>query len=397
MSVPADGVDQPEGWVEIVPERAVTGGRLRELWRYRELMLVLTGRDIRVRYKQTPDCRIAFGPRSRSCSCRSSCSRAPCWGEDAPQTHCATFVEPIWSTFSVALSSLGPGFWLNAPHYLLASLIAAASGARIVAGPQQFGPVSRFEATLLRWWLRTVVDAYRTRNPLDLELLGVPPAERDERLCWDEVYSNPRVYPGQTAATRDTGAILVNLRVEDFLSRKSFHAQDLENFARVLEHIHRAMGRRFVFFSVSGPSFSDEETAFRMLREHLPDAIPLELAPPFADEYELMRFANAEGHGCVSMSFHGCLLCAIAGLPTVAVTRGGYYDYKYAEFDRYGDGAPVPVLPLAEDPPMAADVVVERLRSFDSEGSRAQRERAARAAARFYDSVVGGLDAPATQ
>ena len=290
-----------------------------------------------------------------------------------------------------------PWFWLNAPHYLLASLIAAASGARIVAGPQQFGPVSRFEATLLRWWLRTVVDAYRTRNPLDLELLGVPPAERDERLCWDEVYSNPRVYPGQTAATRDTGAILVNLRVEDFLSRKSFHAQDLENFARVLEHIHRAMGRRFVFFSVSGPSFSDDETAFRMLREHLPDAIPLELAPPFADEYELMRFANAEGHGCVSMSFHGCLLCAIAGLPTVAVTRGGYYDYKYAEFDRYGDGAPVPVLPLAEDPPTAADVVVERLRSFDSEGSRAQRERAARAAARFYDSVVGGLDAPATQ
>ena len=95
---------------------------------------------------------------------------------------------------------------------------------------------------------------------------------------------------------------------------------------------------------------------------------------------------------CISMSFHGCILSGMAGIPFIPVTDGAYYDHKYRGFDKYGDGQPVPLVELLNcDPEADASAIMEFYRHFDSRAAAGMRVQAAELMEAWYDSIAAEI------
>jgi polysaccharide pyruvyl transferase WcaK-like protein len=128
-------------------------------------------------------------------------------------------------------------------------------------------------------------------------------------------------------------------------------------------------------------------------RTHCP-GLDVSLAPRFTDEHELIRLCG-EAFGVISMSYHGCVFAMLAGVPTVPVVIGGYYDYKFRDFARYCGGQQWPVLDLSLiDPGEGARSVRQYFEEYDNGAVVRTRVEAERQRQTWYRSfaVDGALE-----
>jgi polysaccharide pyruvyl transferase WcaK-like protein len=281
----------------------------------------------------------------------------------------------------------GQWYRLNAPPYLCSASIVKRNGGRVVFGPQQYGPLAKEDARELRDVLASTVDEWRTRNTADLELLGVAEADRARRLVHDEVFSAVDLYP--SLARQSADHLLVNLRATSFDDDTELAAERYAGFAALLDRLMTASGLPVVFFGVSDGSFCDDDAAFRAIRNRVSRPDRISSIGRVEDEHALFRLAR-RAQLVVSMSFHGCILSGIAGVPFVPVTEGRYYDHKYVDFDRYAGGQGVPLLALAEiDPHGDAEKIHAYVQRFDADRIRSARIGADRQMDTFYRKVLG--------
>lgn len=275
-------------------------------------------------------------------------------------------------------------FWLNAPYYFVTSLLTRLFGGKTFFATQQYGPMTPFQTWLMKAWLRLLVSDFRARNPDCLKLLGEPDTRRE---TWDEVFSNRLLYPLATAEGEQAGThILLNLRGGDLIGRGGYTRADLAGFIDLLRKVHAATGLPYRFFAVSGTEFCEDEAAVALLQQELGGAFEANLGRIAHGQKlaELGRTAAA----CISMSFHGCILSGMAGIPFVPVTDGRYYDHKYVGFDKYGDGQRLPLIQLRECGPADADQVLHYLAHFDRAAALRQRVRAAECLEAYYDRIA---------
>lgn len=230
-------------------------------------------------------------------------------------------------------------FRLNLPPLLQTLVLARVFGVPVFFGPQQYGPQTPRQASVLRRVMRTFVRDVRARNGGCLALLGLPP----EKELYDEVFSCRVQFPVRRTPSRQDGPILLNVRGTNFLEDGS--ETGYEGLGSFLSALHERTGRSFVVFQMSGDSFCDDAAFLRKLGGAIPAKIPIEIVSKLESDQELIDLAAAAS-GCVSMSFHGCILSMIAGCPAVPITSGGYYDYKYRDFGKYSGDAEHPILDL---------------------------------------------------
>lgn len=280
----------------------------------------------------------------------------------------------------------GQWYRLNAAPYLWSARIVKKHGGRVVFGPQQYGPLTASEASELRDNLKCHVDDWRTRNTADLDVLGVAEADRGRRLVHDEVFSAVDLYPSLDRQTPQY--ILVNLRAMSFDDDRELAADHYAGFAALLDRLMSASNLPVVFFGVSDSSFCDDDAAFRAIRDRVSQPERLSSVGRVDDEHALFQLAR-KAEVVVSMSFHGCILSGIAGVPFVPVTEGRYYDHKYVDFDRYTGGQGVPLLALSEiDVSADFERIREYVRRFDVVQVRSARAIANRQLDSFYRGAV---------
>jgi hypothetical protein len=245
--------------------------------------------------------------------------------------------------------------------------------------------MSEAQLRAFKLWLDTCVRDYRARNPRCVELLGGDPATQ---LICDEVYSNRSLYPIVHERPRDGRYILVNVRGGALDDDSDFASNELDVVADVLVRVHAQLGLPYRFFAVSGAGLSVDLRSYELLAARLAGKAPIESVGRVADEHALMSHA-AQAYGCLSMSFHGCILSGFRGIPALPFTSGRYYDYKYIGFDRYGDGRPLPLISLgqrASDAELAA--VVAYLRDYDAAAAAQRRARAAEQIEAYYQAIA---------
>lgn len=274
---------------------------------------------------------------------------------------------------------------LNMPIYIAMSSLMKLHGAPTYLGPQQYGPMSDSQLRVFKAWLTTFVSDWRTRNPKCLELLGGDPGRH---LISDEVFSNRGLYPIEPERPANGGYILLNLRGGSMSDDATFDGRELDNIADTLARIYAETDKPYRFFAVSTAELTEDQRSYEALAQRLAGRAPIENVGRVASEHELMALAS-RAYGCISMSFHGCILSGFRGIPAIPITAGAYYDHKYIGFDRYGDGQAIPILSLAR--PANADevgAVVRYLKSYDAAAAGRLRERAAEQIEDYYQSIV---------
>lgn len=274
---------------------------------------------------------------------------------------------------------------LNAPIYYATSAAAKLSGCPTYLGPQQYGPMSDAQLRWFKLWLRTLVSDYRARNPRCVELLGGDPGVH---LISDEVYSNRSLYPIQAQRPARGEYILLNVRGGSMSDEASFDERQLDVIADTLVRVHERLRLPYRFFAVSGAELSEDQRSYEALAARLAGRAPIHGEGRVADEHALMALADG-AYGCISMSFHGCILSSFRGIPSIPITSGAYYDYKYIGFDQYGDGRPIPV-PSLSRPSTEREIaqIVDYLRDYDAHAAARRREAAAEKIERYYRSIV---------
>lgn len=225
---------------------------------------------------------------------------------------------------------------------------------------------------------------------------------------WDEVYSNAALYPVRVAqpfsqrVDNTTFTILMNVRGENFVDGGVFGDEQIQwyqgfirEFSRMI--IQQASGAdtsdgtgrivdcvKWNLFAVSGPGMAEDENILRSLVDRLSGEHDVRMLPRIIDESELIEQAH-QADACVSMSFHGCVLASFAGIPVVPFTDGYYYDYKYADFSRYGDGRAIPQLrPSSMSCKTAATEAIDYIVGFNSAQAALRRRHAAKEMDSFY-------------
>jgi polysaccharide pyruvyl transferase WcaK-like protein len=229
------------------------------------------------------------------------------------------------------------------------------------------------------------------RNPDDLKLLGLE--NRPELLVRDEVFSNTAQYPAPAEATRPwferEPVLLVNMRFSrDFLFESDTAL--LDRFCDVVGGVARKLGLTPKLFCMSSWRFADDLAGREHLEKRLNAGKRLEVVP-YTDEYELIAAAT-RARGCISMSFHGCILAMIASCPSIPVTLGDYYDFKYRGFADYNPKRPIPLLSLAQPAdPRTVEQCCEYLQKYENEPVQQERKRSGelidRAYRKFAESV----------
>jgi hypothetical protein len=109
---------------------------------------------------------------------------------------------------------------------------------------------------------------------------------------------------------------------------------------------------------------------------------------PYTDEFDLIKAAQS-AYACVSMSFHGCILCMFGGCPAIPLSSGSYYDHKYVGFADYNPALPIPVIYTAkkmEDKQL--DQVFHYFENYDIEPVNAERLRSHQLIDAYYHSIV---------
>ncbi len=274
-------------------------------------------------------------------------------------------------------------FWLNTPYYVATTFLARLFGGKTYLATQQYGPMTPSQTRFMKAWLRYLVSDYRARNPACLELLGEKDAARE---AWDEVFSNRQLYPIAESVSGKGSYILLNLPGGDLIDRGAYAKEDIFSFIELLKMVHQRTGLPFRFFAVSGTEFCEDEQTVAMLKEELGAAFETNLGR-MADGRQLADLGR-EASACISMSFHGCILSGMAGIPFVPVTDGRYYDHKYIGFDKYGDGQQLPVIQLRGCDPLADAVrVLNYVEHFDRLAAMDRRRQAAERLESYYDEI----------
>ncbi len=166
-------------------------------------------------------------------------------------------------------------------------------------------------------------------------------------------------------------------------------AEAYQIFAHLIDRLVDRYNLPVVFFGVSGASFCDDDAAFGAIARFARHASRMESAGRVRDEFHLFDLAR-EAKLTISMSFHGCLLSGIAGSPFIPVTEGNYYDYKYADFDKYTGNQGVPLVSLSRcDPATDLERIAEYVEKFDADRLTETREAASRLADAFYSNAIG--------
>ena len=236
-------------------------------------------------------------------------------------------------------------WWLNTPAYILSSRWADVP---VFLAPQQYGPMDSDQLNRFKEQLLSSAKTVLCRNPKDVELLSL--SNKNDVLVRDEVFSNMRVYPTsentQLALNQREPIILVNMRFsQDFLLGENEKA--LERFCDYVGEISQRLNLRIKLFCMSGWTFADDLAGRKTLEERLNGGERLEVLA-YTDEYDLIHEAS-RARACISMSFHGVILSMIGGCPSIPVTLGEYYDYKYIGFSNYNPAAPIPLISLSSE------------------------------------------------
>ena len=83
----------------------------------------------------------------------------------------------------------------------------------------------------------------------------------------------------------------------------------------------------------------------------------------------------------------------IGGCPSVPVTSGGYYDYKYADFDRYTGGQNVPLIVLQDLAAAgAANRIADYFAAYEPARTAATRRQAADQIEAWYRRVRSSVN-----
>jgi len=274
---------------------------------------------------------------------------------------------------------------LNMPFFAATSAMMKLRGKPTYLGPQQYGPMTDGQLMAFKAWLSTCVSDWRTRNPKCLELLD---GDADVHLISDEVYSNRGLYPIEPERPANGGYVLLNLRGGSMSDESTFDSDELDNIADALARIYAQTDKPYRFFAVSTAELTEDQRSYDALAQRLAGRAPIENIGRVATEHELMALAS-NAYGCISMSFHGCILSGFRGIPALPITAGVYYDHKYIGFDQYGDGQPIPILSLAR--PTSDDeisAVVGYLKTYDARAAARKRERAAELIEAYYQTIV---------
>ena len=265
-------------------------------------------------------------------------------------------------------------WWLQNPSY---TLCRRWSGAPVFLAPQQYGPMDPDQLQGFREGLFNHATGVLCRNPDDLKLLGLE--NRPELLVRDEVFSNTAQYPAPAEAgywaERDP-VLLVNMRFSrDFLFESDTTV--LDRFCDVVGGVAGKLGLTPKLFCMSSWRFADDLAGREHLEKRLKAGKRLEVVP-YTDEYELIAAAT-RARGCISMSFHGCILAMIAGCPSIPVTLGDYYDFKYRGFADYNPVRPIPLISLAASiQKTLVQECCDYLEKYENKKVQAERERSGR-------------------
>jgi polysaccharide pyruvyl transferase WcaK-like protein len=266
-------------------------------------------------------------------------------------------------------------WWLQNPPY---TLCRRWSGAPVFLAPQQYGPMDPDQLQGFREGLFNYAAGVLCRNPDDLKLLGLE--NRPELLVRDEVFSNTAQYPAPAEATRPwferEPVLLVNMRFsKDFLFDSD--STVLDRFCEVVGGVAQKLGLTIRLFCMSSWRFADDLAGREHLEKRLKAGKRLEVVP-YTDEYELIAAAT-RARGCISMSFHGCILAMIAGCPSIPVTLGDYYDFKYRGFADYNPVRPIPLISLAASiQKTLVQECCDYLEKYENKKVQAERERSGR-------------------
>jgi polysaccharide pyruvyl transferase WcaK-like protein len=261
-------------------------------------------------------------------------------------------------------------WWLQNPPY---TLCRRWSGAPVFLAPQQYGPMDPDQLQGFREGLLNHATGVLCRNPDDLKLLGLE--NRPELLVRDEVFSNTDQYPAPAEAARPWAerdpVLLVNMRFSrDFLFEGDTTV--LDRFCDVVGGVAGKLGLTPKLFCMSSWRFADDLAGREHLEKRLNSGKRLEVLP-YTDEYDLITAAT-RARGCISMSFHGCILSMIGGCPSIPVTLGDYYDFKYCGFADYNPSRPIPLISLASPTTQKMiEPLVDYLQGYD--GAAVQKER----------------------
>lgn len=278
-------------------------------------------------------------------------------------------------------------FGLNAPSYLKSAEIVHESGGAVYFGPQQYGPLVDADCEMLRRALVEVVTDWRTRNPLDIDLLERNGARNVSREVYDEVFSAIRLYPSQVRA--EPAHLLFNLRHTTFDEAASLHVESYRRFAALVDTLTEHFNLPAVFFGVSGASFCDDDAAFAAVKHLSRHSDRISSVGRVRDEHQIFELART-ARAVISMSFHGCILSGIAGVPFVPVTEGSYYDYKYAGFDKYTGDQGTPLISLSDcDAYGDVNRIVSFVEQFDPDRVFDARQLASDLADSFYRDAIG--------
>ena len=265
----------------------------------------------------------------------------------------------------------GQWFRLNAPAYLRSAEIVRSTGGRVFFGPQQYGPLSSKNTRALRSALNNFVHDWRTRNDLDANQLEPDPAKRPHRVLYDEVFSNTRLYP--TKQRREARHILLNLRQTTFDTDDTLNSEQFLAITHMMDRISVALDLPVLFYAVSNASFCDDDATLAVVRRFSNAPERYTSVGRVKDEFHLLELARKAAMS-VSMSFHGCILAGIGGVPFVPITEGQYYDYKYADFDKYSANQGVPLISLSRcNPEHDADACLEYAQHYHPEAFDACR------------------------
>jgi len=263
-------------------------------------------------------------------------------------------------------------WWLNTPAYIMSCRWA---NAPLFLAPQQYGPMESDQLSRFKDQLSTRADGMLYRNSKDFELLGI--GKKNDVVVRDEVFSNIRVYPTLDEAQRPfserESTLLINLRFsKDFLF--DHNDEFLDRFCHYVEEVSQRMQLEIKLFCMSGWTFADDLADRQALEDRLNGGERLEVLA-YTDEFDFIRDASY-ARACISMSFHGVILSMIGGCPSIPVTLGDYYDYKYIGFSGYNPANPVPLISLADEIiNTRVDSLVTYFEEFESESIWRERHR----------------------
>ncbi|HUJ10310.1 MAG TPA: hypothetical protein VL171_09805 [Verrucomicrobiae bacterium] len=271
-------------------------------------------------------------------------------------------------------------FWTNACPLFWHFALCRFYHKDVFCGPQQYGRQTLAQRWFFRFFIRPLFTDVRCRNARCVEEFGFA----GHQLLFDEVFACTRLYPVKHRYQRARSFILINFRSTNFV--RAITASEMKAFAAFLAALDQRLALPFKLFGMSDPAFCDDLQILSHLQNANGGRLNVEVAR-LKDEYDLIDLSE-QAYGTISMSFHGCLFSMMGGCPAVPVTSGPYYDYKYADFDRYTGNQTVPILSLQHlDQVHAVESIVEYFERYDPSRTAEARVQAAAQIGSWYMQI----------